>query len=125
MQKHSWLKFIHLGLILMVLCCASVLCLAQSDRGAVSGMVTDPTGSGIVGAKVTVTNIAMGTQNSTVTTGVGTYTIPELAAGEYICHGDCTRLQHGYPQRNHRLSGSRRHESTCNWRLDKARRRLR
>src|SRR5580704_5469663 len=83
MQKHSWLKFIHLSLMFMVLCCASVLCPAQSDRGGVSGTVTDPTGSGIVGAKVTITNVAMGTQNSTVTTGAGNYTMPQLAAGEY------------------------------------------
>jgi Carboxypeptidase regulatory-like domain len=83
MQKRSWFKFIHLSLMFLVLCCASVLCLAQSDRGSVSGTVTDPTGSGIVGAKVTVTNAAMGTQNSTVTTGAGDYTIPELIAGQY------------------------------------------
>src|SRR6202522_235188 len=56
---------------------------AQSDRGSVSGTVTDPSGSGITGAKVTVTNTAMGTQNSTVTTGVGQYTVPELPAGTY------------------------------------------
>jgi hypothetical protein len=83
MQKQSWLKFINLSLMFMVLCCASALCFAQSDRGSVSGIVTDPTGSAIVGAKVTVTNTAMGTQSSTVTTGVGDYTIPELIAGEY------------------------------------------
>src|SRR5580658_10002895 len=56
---------------------------AQSDRGSVSGTVTDPSGSGIAGAKVTITNTAMGTQSSTVTTGSGDYTIPELAAGKY------------------------------------------
>src|SRR5580704_189166 len=99
MQKHSWLKFIHLSLMFMVLCCASVLCPAQSDRGGVSGTVTDPTGSGIVGAKVTITNVAMGTQNSTVTTGVGTYTIPELAAGQYsvtvIAPGFSTAIRNG------------------------------
>jgi hypothetical protein len=56
---------------------------AQIDRGSVSGIVTDPSGAGIVGAKVTATNTAMGTQNSTVTTGAGDYTIPELPAGVY------------------------------------------
>jgi len=56
---------------------------AQSDRGSVSGTVTDPSGSGVTGVNVTVTNTAMGTQNSTVTTGVGEYTVPELPAGVY------------------------------------------
>lgn len=83
MQKQRWLKFISLSLMSMTLCCASVLCFAQSDRGGISGVVTDPSGAGITGAKITVTNTAMGTQNSTVTTGVGAYTIPQLAAGQY------------------------------------------
>src|SRR5271156_340107 len=83
MQNKSWFKFAHLSLMLTVLCCASRVSLAQSDRGSVSGTVTDPSGSGIVGAKVTVTNAAMGTQFATVTTGAGDYTVPELAAGKY------------------------------------------
>ncbi|MGA2729124.1 MAG: carboxypeptidase-like regulatory domain-containing protein, partial [Terracidiphilus sp.] len=72
---------------------------AQVDRGSVSGTVTDPTGSGIVGARVTVTNTAMGTQNSTVTTGVGDYTIPELPAGVYsvtvVAPGFSTLVRNG------------------------------
>ncbi len=79
----SWLKFIHLSLMSLVLCCGSQLCFAQLDRGGISGVVTDPSGSAIAGARVTVTNAAMGTQNSTVTTAAGAYTVPQLAAGEY------------------------------------------
>ncbi|HEY1984264.1 MAG TPA: TonB-dependent receptor [Terracidiphilus sp.] len=82
-QLTSWLRQLGLSLLFIVLGSASVLCFAQSDRGSVSGSVTDPSGAGVVGAKVTVTNAAMGTQNSTVTTGVGEYTIPELSAGVY------------------------------------------
>ena len=82
-QQRNWFKHLNLNLILIVLCCTGVMCFAQSDRGSVSGIVTDPSGAGITGAKVTVTNPAMGTQNSTVTTGVGEYTIPELPAGIY------------------------------------------
>ena len=82
-QRRTWLKRFHLSFVLITLCCASVLCFAQSDRGSVSGIVTDPSGSGIPGVKVTTTNIAMGTQSSTVTTSSGNYTIPQLAAGQY------------------------------------------
>jgi hypothetical protein len=67
----------------IVLGCAGVSCFAQSDRGSVSGIVTDPSGSGIQGARVTVTNVSMGVQNSTITTSSGNYTIPQLAAGQY------------------------------------------
>lgn len=83
MQRKRWLKYFSLSLIFIVLCSAATLCLAQLDRGSIAGIVTDPSGSAIAGAKVTVTNVAMGTQNSTITTGAGNYTIPELAAGEY------------------------------------------
>ncbi|HEY2471452.1 MAG TPA: TonB-dependent receptor [Terracidiphilus sp.] len=82
-QRRSWLKYFTLSLIFTVLCGASGLCFAQTDRGSVSGIVTDPSGAGITGAKVTITNTAMGTQNTTVTTGAGNYSIPQLAAGEY------------------------------------------
>jgi Carboxypeptidase regulatory-like domain len=82
-QQRGWLKYLNLGLTFIVLGCASVLCLGQSDRGSLSGTVADPTGSVIVGARVIVTNIARGTQNATVTTGAGEYTVPELPAGIY------------------------------------------
>src|ERR1700732_1036903 len=83
MQKKGWFTFIQLFMIFMLVSCGSELCLAQLDRGTISGVVTDPSGSAIAGARVTVTNTAMGTQNSTVTTGSGAYTVPELPAAEY------------------------------------------
>ena len=82
-QPRGWFKYPVLSLILIVLCGVSVKCFAQLDRGTISGIVTDPSGSAITGAKVTATNIATNTQSATVTTGAGDYTIPELPAGEY------------------------------------------
>jgi Carboxypeptidase regulatory-like domain/TonB dependent receptor-like, beta-barrel len=82
-QRKTWLKSANLSLMLVVLCSASLLCYGQLDRGTISGTVTDPAGSAISGARVTVTNTATGTQSSTVTAGAGVYTIPELNAGEY------------------------------------------
>ena len=79
--------FRHTAGAIAVLCVwiwfAGAFAIAQNDRGSVSGIVTDPSGSRVVGARITVTNTAMGTQNSTVTTGVGEYTVPELPAGNY------------------------------------------
>ncbi|MGC2400230.1 MAG: carboxypeptidase-like regulatory domain-containing protein, partial [Acidobacteriaceae bacterium] len=99
MTQWGLLKYFNLALMLTVLCCGSELCLAQLDRGSISGVVTDPSGSAIAGARVTVTNIAMGTQNSTVTTGSGAYTVPELAAGEYnvtvVATGFSTLIRNG------------------------------
>jgi len=82
-QPGKWLKYFNWSLMLIVLCWAGGLCFAQGDRGSITGIVTESTGAGITGAQVTVTNVARGTQNSTVTTGAGNYSIPELAAGQY------------------------------------------
>jgi hypothetical protein len=51
--------------------------------GAITGTVTDPTGAVIPGAKVTATRVETGVAQYTVTTSVGTYTIPSLVVGTY------------------------------------------
>jgi hypothetical protein len=56
---------------------------AQSDRGSITGSVTDPAGAVIPNSSVTATNPATGTQVRTVTTETGNYTIPNLSAGLY------------------------------------------
>jgi hypothetical protein len=99
MQKKGWFGFIQLCMIFMLLSCGSKLCLAQLDRGTISGVVTDPSGSAVAGARVTVTNTAMGTQSSTVTTASGAYTVPQLAAAEYnitvVATGFSTLIRNG------------------------------
>src|SRR5260370_31835103 len=98
-RRRSWLKYLNLNLMFIVLCCTGVICFAQSDRGSVLGIVTDPSGDGITGAKVTITNAAMGTQNSTVTTGPGDFTVPGLPAGAYsvtvVAPGFSTLVRNG------------------------------
>ena len=59
------------------------VCLAQSDRGSITGSLTDPAGNVIPAAPVTATNEGTGVQSRTVTTGDGYYTIPSLPAGSY------------------------------------------
>jgi len=51
--------------------------------GTIVGTVTDPSGAIIPGARVTATNVATAVSQSTVTTGAGTYTIPNLVVGTY------------------------------------------
>jgi Carboxypeptidase regulatory-like domain/TonB dependent receptor len=59
------------------------LCFAQVEQGAITGVVTDASGSSIPKAKVTATNQASGTVAITETTDEGYYKIPYLAAGKY------------------------------------------
>ena len=51
--------------------------------GSIVGTVTDPSGAVLPGAKVTATRIDTGVSRSTVTSGAGTYIIPNLVVGTY------------------------------------------
>jgi hypothetical protein len=55
---------------------------AQTDRGTITGTVTDQSGAVLVGAKVTVVNIATGSSVETNTSGAGLFTVPQLAVQE-------------------------------------------
>jgi hypothetical protein len=56
---------------------------AQTDRGTITGTVTDSTGAAVPGAHVTAVNTASGTRTETQTTPTGEYTLVSLTAGTY------------------------------------------
>jgi hypothetical protein len=58
-------------------------CLHAQAVGSITGVVTDPSGAVIPGAKVTATRVETGVSQFTVTSGAGTYTIPRLVVGTY------------------------------------------
>src|SRR4051812_7562821 len=55
----------------------------QSDRGTITGTVTDPAGAAVAGAKVTATDINTNEVRETTTSGEGSYTLPQLKADPY------------------------------------------
>jgi hypothetical protein len=57
---------------------ATVLCFGQTNRGAISGTVTDQTQSLISGASVTITNLGTNEIRKAMTSQNGTYTVPNL-----------------------------------------------
>ncbi len=61
----------------------SSLLQAQSFRGSIRGKVTDPSGSLVVGAKITSKNVDTGLSRETVSTDEGTFVLAELPAGTY------------------------------------------
>jgi hypothetical protein len=69
--------------LLVLVFVSSGIVFAQSDRGSITGSVTDPTGGAVPNVAVTATNQATGVQSHTVTTGDGYYTIPNLPASSY------------------------------------------
>ena len=76
---HRWVAILF-GLVLLS---SADLLWAQSDRGTITGTVTDPSGAVIVGATVTATNTATGVSTKVTTGSNGTFTIPLLQAGSY------------------------------------------
>lgn len=61
----------------------AVCALAQSDRGTITGLASDPTAAAVPRAMVTVKNMATGVAQVTVTTDTGNYTPGSLPAGMY------------------------------------------
>ncbi len=56
---------------------------AQSDRGSLTGTITDPTGAVVANAKITATNLSTGEVREATTSDEGNYTLPELKADPY------------------------------------------
>jgi len=57
--------------------------LAQSDRGTITGTVTDPAGAVMASVKVTATGVGTNLSTQTVTSNEGVYVIPYLRLGAY------------------------------------------
>ena len=55
--------------------------LSAQNAGTISGHVSDPSGAVIPGATVTLTNTATNTSRTTVSTGSGDYTFPDVPPG--------------------------------------------
>jgi len=76
----------------VLLCLVSLLAvgpaLAQVNTATLSGVVTDPQGLAVRGAKITVTNSITGAERTTVADDAGHYTIVGLVPGEYKLHAE-------------------------------------
>lgn len=59
------------------------MALAQTDRGVITGTVTDPTGAVVPGAQVTATHISTNNSFKVSTTSSGDFTVPSLPVGAY------------------------------------------
>ena len=55
----------------------------QEVTAAINGIVTDPSGAAVVGAKLTAKDLERGTTFPTATDGRGFYSLPRLPVGQY------------------------------------------
>lgn len=69
--------------LMLVLSLFAPLGLSQIPTGTINGFVTDPRDAVVIGAHISVTSIAQGTQRDTVTNSSGLYAISDLPAGAY------------------------------------------
>ena len=84
MKFPRFVKFCLLNVFLTV--CA----FAQRDLATLVGTVTDPTGSGVPNAKVTISEEATGLKYDLVTTAGGEYARPALKPGIYVIQVEAT-----------------------------------
>ena len=68
----------------------SALCLAQSEQGAITGVVIDPSGAAVPNAKVSAVNTNTQVVAATETNGTGNYKIPYLPPGPYTITAEKT-----------------------------------
>ena len=59
------------------------LALAQSDRGTITGTISDPAGAVIAAAPIEVRNVATGAVHQAASTATGNYTLAQIPAGTY------------------------------------------
>jgi hypothetical protein len=78
MRSHRLFAFALLTLLL-----ATTAAYAQSDRGSITGTVTDPTGAVVPNAKITATSLDTAEVREATSSGEGSYTLPELRAGRW------------------------------------------
>jgi Carboxypeptidase regulatory-like domain len=68
---------------LAVFILAVLLALAQSERGSITGIVTDQSGAPVPNVSVVIINPATNTEERVTTTGAGDYTAANLEPGNY------------------------------------------
>ena len=79
------LKGVVMRFLSLSICCVSlaVCALAQSDRGTITGAVTDPLGAVVPKAPIQAKNLGTGVEYSGATSDTGNYTLLQLPAGTY------------------------------------------
>src|SRR6266404_7464508 len=74
---------VGLCVVLGTVCLSCPLLAQRADRGIITGIVTDPSGSAVTGADVKVRNEGTGVETALVSNSAGAYTTPPLTLGTY------------------------------------------
>ena len=80
-------------LFLLFVCLVPMLLLAQTNRGRISGQITDSTGGAIPGAKVTIENLGTHVQTVLETNSDGNYVDPNVEPGVYSVRAEAAKFR--------------------------------
>src|SRR5215470_4650626 len=69
--------------VLHLLFCCAVAAVAQSDRGTITGTISDPAGAVIASASIEARNTDTGAVYQAASSATGNYTIAQLPVGNY------------------------------------------
>src|SRR2546425_9146510 len=69
--------------VMFCLFLVSLAAVAQSDRGTMTGTVSDTTGAVIPGVSIVATNVETSARYETTSTETGNYTLAQLPSGLY------------------------------------------
>lgn len=72
-----------IGVLFLLVACINALVAQSTFRGGMAGIITDPEGAAIPGAKIDVSNVATGIMYNAVSTTDGQYSISDLPLGDY------------------------------------------
>jgi len=79
-SHHREVKVVRLLVVVSLLAAAAF---AQTDRGTITGTISDPAGALVAGAAVEARNVATGSVFPVASSATGNYTIANLPAGDY------------------------------------------
>ena len=85
--------------LLMILSVSAAITMGQTNRGRISGQVTDSSGGAIPGAKVTIENLGTHVQKVLTTNNEGSYTDPSVEPGFYSVKAEATNFKAAFRER--------------------------
>ena len=80
-------------LVFLALCLMPLVVIGQSNRGRISGQVTDATGGVIPGAKIIIENLGTHVQRTLVTNNEGSYVANDIEPGFYSLKAEATNFK--------------------------------
>ncbi len=87
------LRRISLAVVALIALLATPGAHGQQATGAITGVVTDPSGAAVKGAAVTVTDTERGTSQKVQTNSEGVYNFPQVSIGQYSVRVEASGFQ--------------------------------